>query len=75
MILFLHGVPDTAALWGPLIKALRLGPQEVTALNMPGFSAPVPQGFGCSMHDYAAWLEAELERVTRRLEDGSVADY
>jgi pimeloyl-ACP methyl ester carboxylesterase len=61
MIVFVHGVPDTPALWDPLIVALGLKPGEWLAPAMPGFGRPVPAGFTCTKDAYAAWLIGELE--------------
>lgn len=63
MIVFVHGVPDTPALWNPLIAALGLKPGEWQAPALPGFGAPVPGGFGCTKDAYAGWLIGELEKV------------
>lgn len=57
---FVHGNPETAAIWGPLLAELR-HPDAVT-LSPPGFGSPVPDGFGATADDYAAWLVSELER-------------
>ena len=57
---FVHGNPETAAVWGPLLAELQ-HPDTVT-LSPPGFGAPVPDGFGATADDYAAWLASELEQ-------------
>ena len=57
---FVHGNPETADIWGPLLAAL--GHSEVATLSPPGFGAPVPGGFGATAADYAAWLASELEK-------------
>ena len=57
---FVHGNPETAAIWGPLLGAL--GRADVVTLSPPGFGAPVPEGFGATTNDYLAWLVGELER-------------
>ncbi|MEU5542979.1 alpha/beta hydrolase [Streptomyces sioyaensis] len=62
---FVHGHPETAAVWGPLLAELereapaRPGP---ICLSPPGFGAPVPAGFGAAVGDYRDWLIGELER-------------
>ena len=43
MIVFVHGNPETAAIWDPLIAAL--GRDDVVALSPPGFGAPTPDGW------------------------------
>ncbi len=57
---FVHGNPETAAIWEPLLAELQ-HPDSVT-LSPPGFGAPVPDGFGATADEYAAWLATELER-------------
>jgi len=58
MIVLVHGVPESAALWEKLRDRLD-GP--TTALALPGFASPRPDGFGATKDDYAAWLVGELE--------------
>lgn len=61
MILFVHGVPDTAALWNPLIRVLGLRPDSCRALSLPGFGNRVPAGFSCTKDAYAGWLVSQME--------------
>ncbi|ROO86218.1 pimeloyl-ACP methyl ester carboxylesterase [Actinocorallia herbida] len=49
-----HGVPETAELWGPLRARLRR--DDVVALRLPGFGRPLPPGFQATKEGYAAWL-------------------
>ena len=60
MIVFVHGVPETAAIWN---KLRRLLDQESVALSMPGFGCPRPEGFGGTKDDYAEWLAGELQAI------------
>jgi pimeloyl-ACP methyl ester carboxylesterase len=60
-LVLVHGNPETAAIWDPLIAAL--GRDDVVALSPPGFGAPVPEGFGATSDDYLAWLVDELGAV------------
>lgn len=63
-VVFVHGNPETAAIWGPLTAALReRGRTDVVALSPPGFGAPVPAGFDPTMDSYADWLVGELGAV------------
>lgn len=62
MILFVHGVPDTPALWHPLISALGLSPGAFLAPALPGFGASIPAGFDRTKDAYAAWLVGEVEQ-------------
>jgi pimeloyl-ACP methyl ester carboxylesterase len=57
---FVHGNPETAAIWEPLLAELQ-HPDPVS-LSPPGFGAPVPDQFGASADEYAAWLASEIER-------------
>lgn len=59
MIVFLHGVPETSALWD---KVRAEFDEETVALALPGFGCPRPEGFGATKDDYAEWLVAELEK-------------
>lgn len=56
---FVHGNPETAAVWGPLLA--ELGRDDVTCLSPPGFGAPLPDGFGATAGEYHRWLVGELE--------------
>jgi len=60
MIVFLHGVPETAALWDKVRSNLEA---ESVALSLPGFGCPRPPGFGATMDEYAAWVVGELDRL------------
>ncbi len=60
--LFVHGNPETAALWRPLHDALRAkGVDDLEALSPPGFGAPVPPGFAATREAYRDWLIGEIE--------------
>ncbi|MBW0102912.1 alpha/beta fold hydrolase [Pseudonocardia sp. KRD291] len=56
---FVHGNPETAAVWTPLLR--ELGRDDVTCLSPPGFGAPLPAGFEATVGGYRDWLSAELE--------------
>lgn len=60
---FLHGVPDSPAIWGPLLTALDLGDTPVAAPAMPGFTAPLPAGFAATKEAYVDWAIGEVERL------------
>ena len=62
--LFIHGVPDTHRLWAPVLEAL--GEGDWICPDMPGFGAPVPDGFDASMDAYACWLAALLAETAER---------
>ena len=56
---FVHGVPETPALWDPMFAHLERS--DVVTVQLPGFGCPRPDGFGAAKEDYVAWLIAELE--------------
>lgn len=63
-IAFVHGVPETSAIWGPMVEALAArGCSDVTLLSPPGFGAPLPADFEPARARYAAWLAGELEAL------------
>lgn len=55
---FVHGVPETPAVWAPLLGGLDR--DDTAALQLPGFGCPLPDGFEPTMYRYADWLAAEL---------------
>lgn len=60
MIVFVHGVPETAAIWSKVRKAVD---RESVALSLPGFGCPRPEGFEASKDDYVRWLLGELDQI------------
>jgi pimeloyl-ACP methyl ester carboxylesterase len=60
MIVFVHGVPETVALWDRLRAEID---RESIALALPGFGCPVPDGFVPSKDTYAEWLSSELSKI------------
>jgi pimeloyl-ACP methyl ester carboxylesterase len=60
-VVLVHGNPETAAIWGPLVDAL--GRKDVVRLSPPGFGAPLPDDFSATYLAYRDWLEAELEAI------------
>jgi pimeloyl-ACP methyl ester carboxylesterase len=63
VIVFLHGVPETSALWD---KVRAEFDEETVALSLPGFGCARPSGFGATKDDYAEWIIGELEKRPRR---------
>ncbi|HEY4019316.1 MAG TPA: alpha/beta fold hydrolase, partial [Pseudonocardiaceae bacterium] len=53
-VVFVHGNPESEAIWGPLLA--ELGREDVLRLSPPGFGAPVPDGFGATVTEYRDWL-------------------
>ncbi|MGH8976449.1 MAG: alpha/beta fold hydrolase [Acidimicrobiia bacterium] len=58
---FVHGVPDTSALWDD-VRA-NIDRDDVITPNLPGFDAPVPAGFGATKEEYVDWLIGEIEKI------------
>jgi pimeloyl-ACP methyl ester carboxylesterase len=58
---FVHGVPETSAVWDALRAELHR--DDVVALQLPGFGCPRPEGFAATKEAYVAWLIGELERL------------
>ncbi|MET9176084.1 alpha/beta fold hydrolase [Streptomyces misionensis] len=57
---FVHGNPETAAVWEPLLAELAAVRSDMVCLSPPGFGAPLPAGFGATQADYRDWLVKEL---------------
>ncbi len=60
MIVFVHGVPETAAYWNALRAEIA---EPSIAVALPGFGTPRPHGFGATKDDYAEWLAHELSAI------------
>lgn len=58
---FVHGNPETEAVWRPLRGALDR--DDLVCLSPPGFGAPVPEGWGATRGEYVAWLIGELSAI------------
>jgi pimeloyl-ACP methyl ester carboxylesterase len=60
-VVLVHGNPETAAVWDPLVAALQR--DDLTCLSPPGFGAPVPHGWDATVTQYRDWLIGELEAI------------
>jgi pimeloyl-ACP methyl ester carboxylesterase len=60
VIVFVHGVPETAAIWRKVRAAID---RPSVALELPGFGTSRPAGFGGTKDDYADWLAGELAQI------------
>ena len=58
---FVHGVPDTAVMWRPLLEKLKR--RDVVCLSLPGFGNKRPSGFNPDKDSYAAWIVGELKKI------------
>jgi len=57
---FVHGNPETAAVWEPLLAELAPSRSDLVRLSPPGFGAPLPAGFAATPTGYRDWLAGEL---------------
>jgi pimeloyl-ACP methyl ester carboxylesterase len=60
VIVFVHGVPETAAIWRKVQERVD---EESVAVALPGFGCPRPEGFGATRDEYVAWLVGELDAI------------
>lgn len=58
-LVLVHGNPESAVIWGPLIG--ELGRPDAVTLSPPGFGVPAPRGFAPSATTYREWLASQLE--------------
>jgi pimeloyl-ACP methyl ester carboxylesterase len=59
-VVLVHGNPETAAIWGPLLT--ELGRDDVVCLSPPGFGAPLPDDFPATYLAYRDWLAEQLSQ-------------
>ena len=61
---FVHGNPETSAIWSLLVDELRKnGINNIVLLTPPGFGAPTPKGWGATVAEYRDWLLNELDKI------------
>jgi pimeloyl-ACP methyl ester carboxylesterase len=61
---FIHGNPETAAIWGPVIAELASrGVDDAVTVSPPGFGSSVPAGWGATSTEYVDWLIAEIDSL------------
>ena len=61
---FVHGVPETSAVWDALVHELHSqGVTNIVRLSPPGFGAPTPAGWGATVVEYRDWLLGELAQI------------
>lgn len=56
-----NGVFESTAIWKPLLTKLHR--TDVVLLPPPGFGAPLPDDFDCTMQSYTQWLIREVEAL------------
>ena len=61
---FVHGNPETSAIWDDLVAELgRRGVDDIVRLAPPGFGAPTPAGWGATRTEYVSWLLGQLRDI------------
>ena len=58
-LVLVHGNPESAVVWGPLIG--QLDRADAVVVSPPGFGVPAPRGFDPSPNAYRDWLASQLE--------------
>ena len=66
-IAFVHGNPETDAIWDELVDELAgKGAADLVLLEPPGFGAPIPDGWGATREEYRDWLFEQLVQLNAR---------
>jgi pimeloyl-ACP methyl ester carboxylesterase len=60
-VVFVHGVPNTAAVWDPVRRLL--SDRASVAVQLPGFGCDAPAGFSGTRYAYRDWLIDRLEAM------------
>jgi pimeloyl-ACP methyl ester carboxylesterase len=60
---FVHGNPDSSALWDGVIENLTPYGDEIVAADLPGFAHPPPDGFPATKEAYVDWIVEHLEKL------------
>jgi len=61
---FVHGNPETSAIWSLLVNELnKNGINKIVLLTPPGFGAPTPKSWGATVVEYRDWLLNELDKI------------
>jgi pimeloyl-ACP methyl ester carboxylesterase len=60
VIVFLHGVPETEAIWRKLQGLIG---EPSVALSLPGFGNPRPEGFAATKDAYLGWILEQLAAI------------
>ena len=63
--LLVHGNPDSHLLW-ERVQGFLGDEEEIVAVDLPGFGAPVPDGFPATKEAYVDWLIEQLEALAAR---------
>ena len=61
---FVHGNPETSAIWSLLVDELhKNGINNIVLLTPPGFGALTPNDWGATVNEYRDWLLSELDKI------------
>ncbi|GAA4672514.1 alpha/beta fold hydrolase [Frondihabitans cladoniiphilus] len=60
-LVLVHGNPEASAIWDPLVDELRR--DDVIRVSLPGFGAPIPPGFACTITGYRDFLASAIESL------------
>ena len=61
---FVHGNPETSAIWSLLIEHLhQQGVSDIVLLSPPGFGSATPKNWSGTVSEYRTWLISELESI------------
>lgn len=61
---FVHGNPETSAVWSLLVDELHKNSvKNIVLLTPPGFGAPTSKGWGATVNEYHDWLLGELDMI------------
>ena len=64
MKVFVHGNPETSAIWRPLVAELiDRGINDVVLLSPPGFGTTTPPAWPATQDSYVDWLIDEVQRL------------
>src|SRR4051794_22805195 len=61
---FVHGNPETTAVWEPLPAELAGVRSDLICLSPPGFGVPLPAGFDATQGASRDWLVARVGRAS-----------
>lgn len=66
VILLIHGINDSPAVWKRMAPGLAASGRRVEAMRLPGFAQPLEQYANCSMEDWTNAVDAEVQRLASR---------
>ncbi|MEO1659023.1 MAG: alpha/beta hydrolase [Pseudomonadota bacterium] len=61
LLVLVHGVPDTSALWDGLVAEISDERSSIHPVQLPGFGVPLPPDFPSTKDAYAEWLAGQIQ--------------